>query len=527
MATQEKYSGCKQCEQKLQLEVKYCPFCGASQTAAQPRAVPVAGNSHPSNRHPSSNNPSSNNPSSSHSSNNNPSNSNPQVSSQNKNNALPEQNPALVIHLSKKTNKEIRGVVVVGRSLDELRLHDKYAFKKFNGVFVRLRDLKTVPNIWLNADQIKLKNQSHLTGYPNDYTQAVNQSAPVASTPLADPFSQQPQAAPLPDPLSQQPQSTPLPDPFGQQPQRQPLPSVPFKPLKADTSKFKFIAFFILIIGLIYFNGQRNKNAGTTSQDAASKLSPCESINAEISQFLSESRPRRALSISRQDKKLCKDNQEFTKLMSLADTQISSADMKMFQAKKLLRSGELEQAHETVNAALALDVEVPGAEKILQSIQDAAEQKINNQIEAPMPNSELPVATASPANAAVAEAEKQASQRQIQAELDLLKVQQADKERLKAAESARKQAEQVAKERQKAAELQRKQAAEAARKQHEEKFDNQLSRAERALKSNNYGLAKSLAREVLSQSSSNAQAKRILRQAEQGEAKAFDDMVIE
>lgn len=71
------------------------------------------------------------------------------------------------------------------------------------------------------------------------------------------------------------------------------------------------------------------------------------------------------------------------------------------------------------------------------------------------------------------------------------------------------------------------QAAEAARKQNEERFDGQLSRAERALNANNYGLAKSLAREVLSKAPNNAQARRILRQAEAGESKAFDDMVIE
>ena len=70
-------------------------------------------------------------------------------------------------------------------------------------------------------------------------------------------------------------------------------------------------------------------------------------------------------------------------------------------------------------------------------------------------------------------------------------------------------------------------AAEAARRQNEARFDSQLNRAERALNANNYGLAKSLAREVLSASPSNSQAKRILRQAEAGESAAFDDMVIQ
>jgi hypothetical protein len=117
----------------------------------------------------------------------------------------------------------------------------------------------------------------------------------------------------------------------------------------------------------------------------------------------------------------------------------------------------------------------------------------------------------------LAQAERERADAQRQAEQSQRQAEQAQRERQQALE----------KERQKAEEMARKQAAEAARKQNEERFDGQLSRAERALNANNYGLAKSLAREILSKAPSNAQAKRIIRQAEAGEAAAFDNMVIE
>ena len=54
-----------------------------------------------------------------------------------------------------------------------------------------------------------------------------------------------------------------------------------------------------------------------------------------------------------------------------------------------------------------------------------------------------------------------------------------------------------------------------------------LGNADKALRMKNYSTAKRIARDVLASSPNNAQALRILRQAEEGEAKAFDNMVIE
>ena len=235
--------------------------------------------------------------------------------------------------------------------------------------------------------------------------------------------------------------------------------------------------------------------------------------------------PVRALSIIKLHQDECKTNGKFVQLLVSAEAQVTSAKEKMALAKEYIQASNLELAHETVVAALDLDRELVGGSELLQQIQILIEQQNDVVIEEAfqqepeIEQSQVAQTEATQANQAAVFAAEQAR-----------KQAQAEHERQQAAALARKQAEQADKERQQgqqAAELARKQAAEFARKQNEERFDNQLNRAERALKSNNYGLAKSLAREVLSSSSNNAQAKRILRQAEQGEARAFDEMVIE
>jgi uncharacterized protein YkwD len=71
------------------------------------------------------------------------------------------------------------------------------------------------------------------------------------------------------------------------------------------------------------------------------------------------------------------------------------------------------------------------------------------------------------------------------------------------------------------------QRAEAANNQQQQRISTALVHADKALRMKDYGAAKRTAREILASSPNNAQALRILRQAEAGEAKAFDEMVIE
>ena len=166
-------------------------------------------------------------------------------------------------------------------------------------------------------------------------------------------------------------------------------------------------------------------------------------------------------------------------------------------------------------AALELDAELVGGLELLPQIESMIEE-FNLQQEEEL---EASIESETIQN----EVENFPQQNMHQEVEQAQRLAQAERERA----DAQRQAEQAQIERQKAEEAARKLAAEAARRQNEARFDSQLSRAERALNANNYGLAKSLAREVLSASPSNGQAKRILRQAEAGESAAFDDMVIQ
>ena len=279
---------------------------------------------------------------------------------------------------------------------------------------------------------------------------------------------------------------------------------------------------FIIILGVIFlvFSGDKKEKVDTSV--ATPTIDHCEVANGEITHLLTEKLPVRALSIVKLNQDECKTNSDFVQLVVSAEAQATSAKEKISLAKEYAQAGNLTLAHETVSAALDLDAEVTGGNDLLQSLQEMIEQQNNAAVEEPAME-EAPVdSIANEINAQQA-AEQAAAQANQKAQLDqqaaALSRQQAQadaqaKQRIQADQQAQIEKENA-----------RKQAA--VRAQSEERFTNQLSRAERALQSNNYALAKSIARDVLSSSSNNAEAKRILRQAEQGESKAFDEMVIE
>lgn len=472
MATQEKYSVCKQCGEGLQLEVKYCPFCGISQIAAQPIVEPAEVEAYAETA-----------------------SANSAEDHQDNNEAVLEDNPALVSHITQKTNKELRGVIITGSSLEELKQYDRYAFKKQQGIFLRLRHLASVPDNLLNADQLELKYQYDIADINTDAEEALEEQPPVI--PVAE------KAAAVPQPAAEE---APLDMP----------------PPKSSSFKYIAIAFIVILIVIFFVFSDKKQEMADMPADTGAEAGNCEAANNEISSLLSEKMPARALSIIKLHQNECKTNDEFVKLLVSAEAQATSAKEKIGIAKEYVQAGDLSLARETVMAALDLDAEVAGGPELLQSIQLLIEQQNSVQVEEV--NSaeeavEAPAVMEQSNSLQVDQAAYAAEQARRQA--------QAERDRQQAEALARQQAEQADRERQQAAEAARKQAAEAARRQNDERFDSQLSRAERALKSNNYGLAKSLAREVLSSSSNNAQAKRILRQAEQGEARAFDEMVIE
>ncbi|MEG0406017.1 MAG: hypothetical protein RR563_07215 [Acinetobacter sp.] len=465
MAEQKKINVCTGCGGELKLDVKYCPFCGVSQIKEQPIVAPIEVNVETER-------------------------TNVVDDYQDKNETVPENNSALVSHITQKTNKELRGVIIMGGTLEQLKQYDRYAFKKQQGIFLRLKHLTLVPDHLLNADQLKLKYQHDITDINTDVEEVLEEQSPII-------------------PVTQEAASIAQPR----------IEVTPFDTPQPKSSSFKYIAIaFIVILIVIFLVFSDKKEEVNIPADTGAEASNCEVANGEISSLLSEKMPVRALSIIKLYQDECKTNGKFVQLLVSAEAQATSAKEKIAIAKEYVQAGNLSLAHETVTAALDLDTEVTGGNELQQQIQLMIEQENNAQNEETIPTEEVevPTVTEQPDSQQVDQAAYAVEQARRQA--------QAEHERQQAELLVRKQAD---RERQQAVELARKQEAEATRRQNEEKFDNQLSRAERALKSNNYGLARSLAREVLSSSSNNAQAKRILRQAEQGEAKAFDEMVIE
>lgn len=449
MAQQKKFNVCAGCHSELKLEVKYCPFCDRSQL--EPKSiVPVIPIIQPEKA---------------------------QMPVVQEEVQLPEQNPALISHITQKTGKELLGTIVLGTSLDVLKQYDRYAFKKNNGVFVRLKHLIKIPNEYLSADQFRLKYQENIQDVNKD-EEAIEEAGVIQDSPVQAPSVVTPQivveAAPVATPLD-----TPRP--------------------KASNFKYIAIAFIVLLIIIfVVFNDKPNQ-AMDIPAEVAEEVNQCDVANGEISSLLTEKMPTRALSILKLHQQECKTNGEFVQLLVSAEAQAGAAKEKIALAKEYIQAGNLDLAHETVVAALDLDQELVGGNELLQQIQMQIEQQ-NDVID----------------------------EESLQAEpVEPLQVVEPEQNTVNlVAEQARKQI-QAEQERQQAEMVARKQEEYAARKQNEQKLEAQLNRAEKALQSNNYGLAKSLAKDILSNTSNNSQAKRILRQAEQGESHAFDDMVIE
>ncbi len=479
MVKQQEYIACIGCKQELQLKVKFCPFCSVAQSV-QAQTLPVE----PEETSTIPQEIVSDLPESTVS----------ETLSEAQNNEAADTS-VVVKHITKQ-GKELFGIIIVGASLELMRTYDRYAFKKDEGIFVRLKHLANIPNEYLSLQQYQLKFQSDLSvldAEPDELLEQPKPEAPVFTPPEQPSLNSQP---------------------------------TPFDPPQQKTSSFKYIAIaFIVLLAVIFFIFSGKDNAEeVASVDEGAQVDPCENANAEINSLLSEKMPTRALSIIKLNQAECKTNASFVQLVVSAEAQATSAKEKLTLAKEYLQAGNLELAHQTVLAALELDAELVGGIELLPQIESMIEE-FNLQQEQEV--EEVPLESEAVQDAVQNIPQQDTSYQVEQAQ----RLAQAERERAEAqrqAEQAQRERQQaLEKEHQKAEEAARKLAAEAARRQNESRFDSQLNRAERALNANNYGLAKSLAREVLSASPSNGQAKRILRQAEAGESAAFDDMVIQ
>jgi hypothetical protein len=167
MAKQNEEMVCIECKQKLQHKVKYCPFCGnlhdvqLQTPPVESKEIPITPKESLSENQASIGS-----------------------GSPNETQIKDKPNSSVVVkHLTKQGNKELLGVIIFGSTLEIMRTYDRYAFKKDEGIFVRLKHLANIPNEYLSLEQYQLKFQSDLSVLDTEPDEPPKPEAPVVTPP--------------------------------------------------------------------------------------------------------------------------------------------------------------------------------------------------------------------------------------------------------------------------------------------------------------------------------------------------------
>ena len=482
MVQQKNMSNCSSCGLQLQLKVNYCPFCGESQLS-NTALVDIRSVDTPS--------------------------------------AIVEAKPvaivadaveavittaaintALVKHITKHTGKELHGIILKNIDLEQVRQYDRYAFKKNNGVFIRLTYLSKVPDDLLDTDQIALKRQNKFKPATDDVNGAnITQAQdikPVFTPPLPikDPF-----VSP-PPPKSTAP-SNQINDPY----------VAVGNPVSPESSKsyVKYVIFLLIaIVVYLVFSVEKKNPTAVTSAPVITEAECSPEIVKQLTTLVKQRRLSSASDFVQNNQAECRTDAKFSELSTQTEIQFSAAQEKLKLAKQYLENAHFDMAETTLKSALKLDTELAGADELLQQIAEMKELTLNAQeadnLGALMND--------------IARTEQQELDNNSQAQA------QAQAQAQRAEEEARQRREQEVAEQLKRAAAEAQKAAKL-KAQKDDSYITNLVNADRALRAKNYGTAKQLAKQVLAQEPSNQRARIILQQAESGEARAFDDMVIE
>ena len=317
--------------------------------------------------------------------------------------------------------------------------------------------------------------------------------------------------------------STRIPIPIPQ-PQPQPQPQHSHHTAISEPSKpnnFKYvIGAFVVILVVVFavFNGDDKSVAPPTESVVKTADNSCETAINEINQHLHVSKPSRALTVIQIYQADCKNNKQFIALAITAENQANTAKAKLTLAKEYLQKNNLEMAGAAAKNALEVDSELVGGNELLQEIDELKKQKQNEILQA---NENVQMQAD-----VIADTQDQVAFDQVKNQNSAEKLKQENLNLQKALQDAQRKRDEGSVEiaKQRAAERQK---AEQAKTQNEQQFSSALSSANKALKLKSYGTAKRIAKEVLALSPNNSSALKVLRQAEEGEAKAFDEMIIE